>query len=100
MPEWKIVIEPRAKDSPHQSLTVAYLPDRVSAEVDLGAYVEMIERSGVLPSTFEADPAHRIPAAVVTRRSKSALLRSDTFEFERENSYDDGYAVLKIKESY
>jgi hypothetical protein len=98
MSEFKIVIDPRAKDSPHASITIEYRPDRESAAIDAEAFAELIEDTGLVPPALDVHPANLIPCGLIKRTGKASwLIRTDTFEFERENSYDDGYGYLRVR---
>ena len=100
MTEYQIVIDPRSKDSPHPSILVELRPDRETAEIDAEALAEVIEAHGVLPPAYDVHPSNRIPAAVVRRYGRATwLIRTDTFEFEDDDRYDEGYGWLRVREA-
>lgn len=97
--EWAIRLIPRSKTSEAGCFTLAYLPDKESAQIDCEGYAEMIELSGAIPGSFEAHPSRLIPCAVVRRMGKATwLIRTDAFERETETGYDQGYGYLKVEE--
>lgn len=97
--EWAIKIVPRSKTSEAESFTLAYLPDKDSAQIDAEGYAESIESSGLVPRSFEAHPSNLIPCGVIRRLGKSTwLIRTDAFERETEIGYDNGYGYLRVEE--
>lgn len=98
MTEWKIVMDPRSQDTPNESITIEYRPDKVSAEIDAEVFAEMIERTGLIPPALDVDPYNQIPCALIERRGKARwLIRTDAFEHDGEERYDEGYGYLRVR---
>ena len=98
--EWKIVIDPRSKDSDLESITIAYLPDKESAEIDAEAYAELISlHGGVGGWAMGVHPSNFIIGAVVRRLGKATwMVRLDAYEHETETGYDQGFGYLRVRE--
>ena len=103
--EWKIVIDPRSKDSPCESIVVCYMPvgaDKESAEIDAAGYAELIELNGGVGSwAIDVASGGHVPGGVIKQVGKSTwLVRLDSFEHETKTGYDDGFGYLRVRELF